>query len=255
MQCQLLKTNHRLQPRSLSIIAGLVLALGLFSPPVLAQDASTLRRALPPLDAQIAAQFPAIGRLGSDRFQVRQGCTATLIAPTLILTAGHCASKSGHSGREYFAGWYDGNFVAARHTALEIRHPAYSLDGVHRPNNDIALIVLDGPIEGVTPIPLGNVAHDALEGTDVALLGYHRRNPDRISGSFSCPVSFFGEGLYKVGCPVANGNSGAPILSQTEDGDWMVVGVVSSTLPGAAVVVEVSDWLRREVAAAQGEAQ
>lgn len=219
-----------------------ILALSMAALPVAAQD-----RALPRLDDDVAAQFPAIGRLGQAGFRERQGCTATLIAPDLILTAAHCAAASGQSGNVFVAGWSRGDYIAARPSQREIRHPAYALDGAHRPNNDIALIVLESPITEVTPIPLGDVETGTLMGKDVALIGYHHRTPHLLSGDFSCPVARFGLGLMEVGCPVIGGNSGAPILNQADDGTWQIVGVISSQNGDTAIAVALPDWLRRQV--------
>lgn len=205
---------------------------------------------LPPLSDEVAVQFPAVGRFGPSGFRDRQGCTATLIAPDLVITAAHCASPRGTSGAVFAAGWLSGDYIEVRGTRLEMRHPAYAADGQHRPRNDIALIVLDSPMENVVPIPLGVVDGAQLYETNVALIGYHRLSPDRLSGDFACPVGRFQIGLLLIGCPVINGNSGGPVLNQTENGDWQVVGVVSSRMGrAAAIAVELPDWLRQEVAA------
>jgi V8-like Glu-specific endopeptidase len=226
------------------IVGQVVIALCVLGAPVAAQD-----KALPPLADEIAAQFPAIGRLGLSGFRTRQGCTATLIAPDLIVTAAHCVSATGSSESVFVAGWSRGNYVASRTSKREMRHPAYALDGAHRPRNDVALVVLDSPMDNVTPIPLAEVEEGSLDGTDVALIGYHRKTPHLLSGDFNCPVTRFGVGLIRVGCPVISGNSGAPLLARAENGGWQVVGVVSSQIGDGAIAVELPDWLRREVAA------
>jgi len=202
---------------------------------------------LPALPAETAAEFPAIGRLGQAGFRERQGCTATLIAPDLIVTAGHCTAQSGESDHVFAAGWFRGVFVAERGTAREMRHPAYAVDGEHDPRNDVGLIVLDAPIENVVPIPLGQTDAGDLYGTDVALVGYHRFQPEILSGNLACPAKRFGEGLMRVGCRVTGGNSGGPILNRTQTGDWQVVGIVSSQFEASAIAVEIPDWLRREI--------
>lgn len=221
-----------------------LIALCVVFSPVEAQE-----RALAPLADDIAAQFPAIGRLGQAGFRTQQGCTATLIAPDLIVTAAHCVSDSDRSDRAFVAGWSRGDYIAARAPEREMRHPAYALNGRHGPRNDIALIVLESPIDDVTPIPLGDVEDGRLDGTEAALLGYHRKSPHVLSGSFTCPVRQFGIGLLRVGCPVINGNSGAPLLDRAKHGGWELVGVVSSQLGAGAIAVELPDWLQREVAA------
>jgi len=213
-------------------------------PSVTAQE-----QALPPLDAEVAAEFHAIGRLGYAGYRTKQSCTGTLIAPDLIMTAAHCVSGTGRSENVFIAGWSRGNYIASRKSKLEIRHPDYSEHDTQRVKNDVALVVLNGPIEDVAPIPLGEVKEDALTDTDVALIGYHRKTPHMLSGDFNCPVTFSGMELMHVGCPVTKGNSGGPILRSTEHGVWEVVGVVSSQNGDEAVAVKLPDWLRREVAA------
>jgi hypothetical protein len=39
------------------------------------------------------------------------------------------------------------------------------------------------------------------------------------------------------------------VLSQSEDGSWQVVGVVSSQIGAGAIAVQLPYWLRREMAA------
>ena len=239
------RTGSQMQRRSFTQIVGpILIALCISVPPASAQG-----EALPPLADEVAAQFTAIGRLGHAGFRTKQFCTATLIAPDLILTAAHCLSDAGLSGRVFVAGWSRGTYVAARASKRELRHPAYALDGPNSPRNDIALVILDSPILDITPIPLGKVKEGALYGTDVALIGYHRKTQHLLSGDFSCPVTRFRLGLAHVGCPVISGNSGGPLLRRTEHGGWQVVGVVSSRLQEGAIAVELPDWLRREVAA------
>jgi V8-like Glu-specific endopeptidase len=216
---------------------------------IAAAPATAQEWALPPLADEIAAQFPAIGRLGHAGFRIKQGCTATLIAPDLLLTAAHCLSKKGRSGKVFVAGWSRGEYIASRGVMREMRHPNYALDGAHDPSNDVGLVVLDSPIENVTPILLGEVEQHALYGTEVALFGYHSKTPHLLSGDFNCPVTPFAVGLFHVGCPVINGNSGGPLLGITEAGGWQIVGVVSSQIGAGAIAVELPDWLKQEVAA------
>jgi len=208
---------------------------------------------LPPLSDADAAQFPAIGRLAQGGFRVRQGCTATLIAPDLILTAAHCVSETGSSSRVFAAGWSRGDYIAASGTLSEMRHPSYGSGGRHGPSNDIALVILESPIKDVTPIPLGDMTALELDGTPAALIGYHRRTPHILSGDFACPLGRFHVGLMQVGCPVINGNSGAPLLNKDANGNWQVVGVISSQLGAGAIAVEIPVWIKRKVAGHLGQ--
>lgn len=230
----------------LKFVLPLLAAFGLFAPSASPVAAQGRTQALPPLPDAVAAEFPAIGRLGQAGFRTRQGCTATLVAPQLIVTAAHCVSAKGESNSVFVAGWSRGDYIAARETGPQVRHPAYGLSG--GPDHDLAYVVLDSPIEDVTPIPLARQEAGSLMDREVALIGYHRQTPHILSGDFACPVSYFRPGLYFVGCPVINGNSGAPIMTQTEAGDWQVVGIISSRLPGGAIAVELPDWLFDEIA-------
>ncbi len=205
---------------------------------------------LPPVPDAQAAEFAAVGRVNTSGFRVKGNCTGTLIAPDLVLTAAHCTAKGtpGRSKRVFVAGYARGDFIAARRTLEEWRHPAYAPDGAHGPRNDVGLHILRTPITDVAPIPLADLEDGALDGTDVALLGYHRAIPHLLTGRFDCPVTQFQVGLVHVGCPVISGNSGGPILQQDETGTWRVVGVVSSQLGREAIAVEIPDWVWREVA-------
>ncbi len=207
--------------------------------------------ALDPLPDRVAAKFTAIGRLGRAGFKDKQGCTATLIAPDLVLTAAHCVSDKGRSGRIFVAGWSRGDYIASRPAVIERRHPEYAANGQGTPANDVALVVLESPIEDVTPIPLGEAHAATLYGTKVALIGYHRKTPHVLSGGFSCNVGRFAKGLLHLGCPVISGNSGSPVLRWKQEGGWQVVGVVSSQIGAGAIAVELPEWIKLEVAAHQ----
>lgn len=215
---------------------------------LMATPAATEQIGLPALEPETAAQFGAIGRLGLGSFEQKQGCTATLIAPNLIVTAAHCVSPTGSSERFFAAGWDSGVSLAHRLTTLELRHPDYATDGTHSPVGDIGLIVLDADIVDIDPIPLADRDEATILREQAAILGYHHQSPDHLSGRFDCPFSRYTIGLKLVGCPVIGGNSGSPVLGQTADGEWRVIGIISSNAGPAAVSVELNDWLRQEVA-------
>lgn len=179
-------------------------------PPAAAQQET-----LPPQADEIAARFPAIGRLGHAGFRTRQGCTATLIAPDLIATAAHFASDAGHSGRVFVAGWSRGDYVAARGTMSEIRPPAYGLDGSNAPGMMWLWSCWTARWKASTRW-LGKPEEAAVDQSEVALIGHLRKPPHLPSGDFNCPVKRLGPGLMHVGCPVINGNSGGPLSDKNE---------------------------------------
>jgi len=226
----------------LQIIAAL-LGLLFWGAPGWAQDG------LPRLPLTYGAAFDAIGRLGSDpKFQTSQGCTAALIAPDLLLTAAHCLS-AGPNNAVFAPGWRVGRRNPSIAIARTLRHPDYGGIGALPFENDIALAVLSVPVAGVTPLELADMSEPAIYDAPVALLGYHVGAQGGLSGAFDCPVGPGRGRLMGVECPVRGGNSGSPLLIES-NGEWRIVGVaVARAGDGAAMAVALDDWLRASVAA------
>ena len=83
-------------------------------------------------------------------------CSGTLIAPRVVLTAGHCVYGTNPRSIEVCFGTsadYDCDWHAVSEGAV---HPAYDPgNGTNPPRNDIALLRLSGPApSGVQPIPV-----------------------------------------------------------------------------------------------------
>lgn len=213
------------------------------------QSHSTQAEPFPTLDAEDAAKWAAVGQVNAAGFKVRSGCTGTLIAPDLVATAAHCVQGRAGLGtnRFFVAGWNRGDYVAGRASAQIIVHPQYvAAAGVKKYFNDVALIVLESPIEGdkIEPVPL--MSDPPKVAFQKLLLGYHRQKPHVLSGSSTCRSN--PKRLYELivfDCEVVSGNSGGPVLHKTEDG-WVLAAVIVARAgeEGHGLAVPVDDWMR-----------
>lgn len=185
-----------------------------------------------------------------------RACTATLVAPDRLLTAGHCASHVDPGRTRVRIGEAPTPYVAAR----VARHPRfrYLLPTVPaEPYRDVALVQLDRPVPDVTPLAVSRRALRA--GATAVVVGYGTadpRRPDRFGrlrsadlvvrddatcraelerageeqgGQYRrrvmlCTQDPDGREPYASGC---NGDSGAPLLVRTTGGRTVVAGVDS----------------------------
>jgi hypothetical protein len=86
-------------------------------------------------------------------------CTGTLIAPRVFLTAGHCVGDGATAARVWFASDVDtvpdypyGGVVALEGTPIP--HPEYG-SGDSDPH-DVGVVILDEPVDGITPALIPN---------------------------------------------------------------------------------------------------
>jgi len=193
-------------------------------------------------------QFPGVGALYLPSFGGTM-CTGTLIAPDVVLTAGHCVEP-------LFIGTEIPGFTLAHDTVTSqpafvpgmrtMQHPMFDI--MSDPGTgigtwyDVGLVFLSEPITSVAPIKLPNAADGAMltAGTQLKLVGYGRTsNATQDVGVMYdavAPIVTPGPTELQISNPGdpqnCNGDSGGPALIDLGAG-YRVVGIVSRSANGA----------------------
>lgn len=189
--------------------------------------------------------FPECACIGDDEGWF---CTGVLIAPNVVLTAGHCAPRI---TRVYLKG--RSVLLTGQGEVIEVKavhvHPDYDMRYV--PANDIALLVLERDSQ-VPPIELATRAE--VDGADdTQLVGFGYDDPDRPWGfgtkreaNVALPTGFqtpaelevleiakgfdnrteFFAGAKGLGIDSCNGDSGGPAYVQVQN-EWRLAGLTS----------------------------
>lgn len=220
----------------LSIHAALFIAALCHLPAPVAADARVI-------STEEQGAWNAVGRLNKAGFDTLQGCTATLVAPDLILTAGHCVPAPGGDLTDYrfVAGWNRGDYAAVSDIHEVYLHP----DNIPGPLSfgsvfaDVALMRLVTPLD-IQPLALGPMPEDHLP---IAFLAYRNDTPHAPTLRVGCAHRLFRAHVVTVDCPVVAGNSGAPLLELTPDGP-RVISVISAQWGSGALAVRPQDWMR-----------
>jgi protease YdgD len=171
-------------------------------------------------------------------------CTGALIAPRLVITAAHCllAPVSGQyvqpRSLHVLLGYDRGTFVAhARTNAFRIA-PDY-IPGRGQAGADWALITLDTPI-GTPDRILPLLREPPPPRTPVMLGGWQQDRPEMLLADTGCRLLGTARqpgGLTSLvhDCAGTRGASGAPLLAQTPDGTWAIIGIQSAVATDLAL--------------------
>jgi secreted trypsin-like serine protease len=198
--------------------------------------------------ATAATEFPDCVAVGDETDWC---CTGTLVAPNVVVTAGHCAESC---AARVYAGLNTNTPDPAKifNVAHVIRHQEFDDSGsVIR--NDLTVLILDRDVPGVTPRKIA--ASAAIDGaawlrvvgfgrTDtMGRIGYGRqRRVDVAIASASCGDS---STASRYGCvsdleivagspnrDSCNGDSGGPAYVRS-DGQWYLAGATSRAIRGS----------------------
>lgn len=163
--------------------------------------------------------WEAVGRLN---LEGRGYCSASLIAPTLVLTAAHCVfdeagARIHPENLSFQAGLRDGDAIATGEVARVVAPKGYDPGEAMTAGNvrrDVALLELTAPIPATTadPFPLARVS---AAGGRVTVLSYGRGRSNAMSREIGCTVMAVQDGLMAFDCQSSPGSSGAPIFDMT----------------------------------------
>jgi V8-like Glu-specific endopeptidase len=193
-------------------------------------------------------------------------CTATLIAPNLLLTARHCVSSDvdhesvlcGDSvlGEPYPPeAFFATNAARPNETSAFFRARAVRVPGQGEDTcgYDVALIILDENVPEYVSLPaVPRIDREVMPGEPYTAVGYGVNEDGNSTGtrmqlgglSIACEPGSCGYGVesteFRGETGICSGDSGGPAL----DGDGKVVGVVSRGGPGCSTPVygTVTAW-------------
>lgn len=148
-------------------------------------------------------------------------CTGALIAPDLVLTAGHCVLASDGTAVpaeriRFRAGLANGTALAEANVVRTIIDPGYRSMDPAPPEmiaRDVALLQLAEPIPTSLISPL-TVARPG-NGDEVSVVSYAVGREEVLSWQRVCHVIGRKDQLIAMDCDVTFGSSGAPVLDRS----------------------------------------
>ncbi|NSX53891.1 trypsin-like serine protease [Sulfitobacter sp. 1151] len=196
--------------------------------PLLADDSGLMQMQT----ADDSRGWDAVGQLD---ISGRGFCTASLIAPDLVLTAAHClfdqntGAPLDHNKMQFLAGWRNGRAQSYREIKRVVVHPDYKFNtdvGGGRIRNDIAVLQLIRPIRDtrITPFQMNSRPR---KGAKVGVVSYAHDRSNAPSIQDSCHVLARRHGTLVMSCEVDFGSSGSPVFT-FEQGEPKIVSIISA---------------------------
>jgi secreted trypsin-like serine protease len=213
------------------IAAAVSAAFALFALPAGAITGGTLDGTAHPNVGVLVADFP-----GQPASPV---CSATLVAPKVVLTAGHCTTQLSADGATNVRVVFDSTFVPeAPGAAAAEWHTDPKFDMARKDTHDLGVVVLAQRLRGVEPARLP--AAGALESSAPASVtavgyGYYGREPGGKKAAF-----LFDGARRFVSSPVAKVKQFELKVDTTEGGPCF--GDSGGPMLAGATLVAVTSW-------------
>ncbi|MGH1576714.1 trypsin-like serine peptidase [Planktotalea sp.] len=192
----------------------LLLASLLFAPFSIDAGQSTSLTSLKQRDDFLGLE--AVGRLDNPN----GFCSATLIAPDLILTAAHCVFNRNTNERYdakdliFLAALTDDKSLAKRRGYRVVVDPNYESEARFSRSkivSDIALILLDDPVPTSIAAPFAIHSGGVVDGP-ISVVSYGRGRTERMSWQRQCNILNRNKGLFVMDCDVTFGSSGSAVF-------------------------------------------
>ncbi|WP_172328537.1 serine protease [Mangrovicoccus sp. HB161399] len=193
--------------------------------------------------------FAAVGQIRTTPHGLH--CTATLVAPDLVLTAAHCMASHEKAWvavpyrAVFWPDYRDGRRGASEIGAALAIGEGYVETG--HISGDLALLRLKAPIPAdvATPIPVAE--EPLLRGRELATFSYGYDASFALAEESPCHALAALDGAVVTSCEAVGGMSGSPVIARDDAGEPRVAAVISSRMsraggqpgPGRAVVVPV----------------
>lgn len=137
-----------------------------------------------------SSRLDAVGSLGrvKDDGSFDYFCTATLVAPRLVLTAKHCASRKGQpayteSEAIHFAIGEDSKAPKRKVKVARTWMAGLNEGGYIARGSDVAIMALEEAIDDIAPLPIASDHVDAsVVGSRLSAVGFGVRDVARTSG-------------------------------------------------------------------------
>jgi V8-like Glu-specific endopeptidase len=185
----------------------------------------------------------------SERFRkepsLQYACTGFLITPTLLVTAGHCMVNTGETSHEskmfceafyWYFGYQKGIDGATKTKNLSkdnlynCKQIIYAVREEQKPFRDFALVELDRPVVGHTPLKLNSESLKLSQ--DLKIVGYPMGMPAQVAPNGRILKNDMARESFITNLDAFEGNSGSPVLNSKKE----VVGILIGGTPSESFV-------------------